>query len=150
MTALKNRRIRQAIPSDAAGLKNCMTAAYLGYQDRMKGVRLPPMDIDYLDEINNYPTWVMESEGFILGGLIMVWGEDSASIANIAVNPEYQGQGIGGELMSFALSMGKQKSCTEMQLTTHVLLTENIAFYRHLGWEETARDGSRVFMRKSI
>ena len=142
--------IRKAVPDDSASLKNCMASAYAVYEERMGGVRLPPMDVDFLSEIENYPTWVVESEGDILGGLIMVLGKDHASIANIAVNPRFQGQGIGGELIRFAESKARENNISELRLTTHVLLEENIHLYRHLGWEETSRDETRVFMKKEI
>jgi ribosomal protein S18 acetylase RimI-like enzyme len=142
--------IREATPEDSDILKNCMVSAYAIYQDRMGGARLPPMDVDYLSEIKNYPTWVIESEGIILGGLIMAFENDQASIANIAVNPKFQGQGIGGELMRFAESKARESDFSELLLATHVLLDENISLYRHLGWEETGRDDTRVFMKKDI
>ena len=144
------RQIREATPVDSESLGICMGSAYLTYLERMGGVRLPPMDVDYLSEINNYPTWVVESEGRILGGLIMVFDNDQASIANIAVNPKFQGQGIGSELMRFAEMKAREKGYSDLQLATHVLLDENISLYRHLGWEETGRDVTRVFMAKKI
>ena len=143
-------KIREATPEDSDGLKSCMESAYATYQERMGGERLPPMDVDYSSEIENYPTWVVESEGSILGGLIMVFENEKASIANIAIDPKFQGQGIGGVLMKFAESKAKEKSFSEMHLATHVLLTENLSLYRHLGWEEISRDESKVFMKKEI
>ena len=142
--------IREAIPRDADGLKNCMESAYAAYQDRMGGVRLPPMDVDYFSEIKSYPSWVVELEEVILGGLIMVFENDLASIANIAVDPRFQGQGIGGALIKFAESKAKERGFSVLQLATHILLKENISLYRHLGWVETGRDESRVFMKKKI
>ena len=144
------RRIRKAIPEDSDSLKKCMASAYSIYQDRMRGVRLPPMDADYLSEIKNYPTWIIESEGTILGGLTMVFENDHAAIANVAVNPKFQGQGIGGELIRFAESKARERSYSELRLATHVMLDENINLYRHLGWVETGRDETRVFMAKTI
>jgi ribosomal protein S18 acetylase RimI-like enzyme len=144
------RYIREATPEDSDSLKKCMESAYSTYQDRMGGVRLPPMDVDYSSEIKNFPTWVVESEGGILGGLIMIFEKDRAAIANIAVNPKFQGQGIGGELMRFAESKARESGFSELRLATHVLLDENISLYRHLGWEETGRDKTRVFMKREI
>ena len=142
--------IRKAVPDDAASLKKCMTSAYAVYEERMGGVRLPPMDIDYLFEIKNYPSWVVESEANVLGGLIMVFENDQASIANIAVDPRFQGQGIGGALMKFAESKAIENGFAELQLATHALLNENVSLYQHLGWKETGRDESRIFMQKRI
>ena len=145
-----NWYIREAIPEDSSRLKSCMESAYATYQERMGGDRLPPMDVDYLSEIKNYPTWVVEAEGSILGGLIMLFENNAASIANIAVNPKFQGQGIGGELLRFAESKARENNLSEMRLATHALLEENISLYRYLGWEETGRDENRVFMKKEI
>lgn len=143
-------QIRAATLEDADGLAYCMESAYEPYQDRMGAVRLPPMDVDYSSEIENYPTWVVESEAGILGGLIMTFEAGNASIANIAVNPRFQGQGIGGGLMKFAETKAREKNFSELHLTTHVLLNENLTLYRHLGWEEIDRDNTRVFMKKDI
>ena len=143
-------KIRKAKPVDSEGLETCMRAAFSVYSERMQGTRLPPVDADYLSEINNYSTWVVESEGSIPGGLIMVFENDPASIANIAVNPESQGRGIGAELLRFAESKAREKNYSELRLATHILLDVNVDLYRHLGWWETGRDETRVFMAKKI
>jgi len=143
-------RIREAISKDAIGLKNCMESAYAAYRERMGGVRLPPMDVDYLSEIANYPTWVAEEESKILGGLIMSFENHRASIANIAVDPEYQGRGIGAALIKLAESKASEHKFSDLHLATHVLLHENISLYRHLGWQETGRDKTKVLMRKKL
>lgn len=144
------RHIREATLEDSTGLKSCMESAYAFYQERMGGIRLPPMDVDYSCEIENYSTWVVESDKSIVGGLIMDFDNEQALIANIAVDPGFQGQGIGGELMQFAESTARESNYHELHLATHVLLHENIALYLHLGWQETGRDETRVFMRKKI
>ena len=144
------RQIREASPEDSESLKICMESAYSTYQERMGEMRLPPMDVDYISEIKNYPTWVIVSEGRVLGGLIMMFDSDQASIANVAVIQKFHGQGLGGELMRFAESKARKKGYSELHLATHVLLDENISLYRHLGWEETGRDETRVFMAKEI
>ena len=142
--------IREATPEDSTSLEYCMESAYSTYEERMGGLRLPPMDVDYSSEIKNYPTWVVESDRRILGGLVMVFANDQASIANIAVDPEFQGQGVGGELMKFAESKARENNFSELHLATHVLLNENISLYQHLGWEETGRNKKRDIMRKEI
>ncbi len=142
--------IRKATLDDAASLQRLMEAAYSTYEERMGGNRLPPMDVDYAAEIRDYPTWVAEANGVIAGGLIMLFEDGFATIANIAVHPDFQGQGVGGGLMSFAEQMAKERSYTELRLGTHVLLTENVSLYKHLGWSEIERDTVRVYLRKEI
>ena len=142
--------IRKAISDDSVKLENCMKSAYAIYEQRMGGIRLPPLETDYLHEIKHYPTWVVESEASVLGGLIIVFDDAQAVIANIAVDPRFQGQGIGGALMKFAESKAAENGFSELKLATHPKLNENLALYQHLGWKETARDESRIFMKKRI
>ena len=127
-----------------------MESAYAAYQDRLGGVRLPPMDVDYTSEIENYPCWVVESAGEILGGLIMVFAADRARIANIALAPQAQGQGTGGKLMKLAEAEAGKRGFAELHLATHAMLNENISLYQYLGWEETGRDANKVYMQKKI
>lgn len=147
---MKVWQIREATPKDSERLQECMQLAYAGYHERMDGVRLPPMDVDYASEIQSYPTWIVESDEGIIGGLIMVFEKNQASIANIAIDPGFQGHGIGAALLKFAESKARENCFSELHLTTHVLLHENVSLYRHLGWLETARKGTKVFMKKEI
>jgi GNAT superfamily N-acetyltransferase len=142
--------IRAATPKDSDRLGKCMQMAYAVYHERMDGIRLPPMDVDYAAEIQSYPAWIVESDKNVIGGLIMVFDKFKASIANIAVDPGYQGYGIGRALLEFAESKAHENDCSELHLTTHVLLHENISLYQHLGWEEIASTSTKIFMRKKI
>lgn len=146
----KHWHIRKAQPADSESLQLCMESAYSIYVERMDGNRLPPMDVNYESEIKEYPVWVAEFEGCIGGGLIMMFGDDYASIANIAVNTHFQGQGLGKQLMAFAETIAREKGYTELRLATHVLLHENLSLYSHLGWVEMDRDDIRVYMKKTI
>ena len=143
-------RIRKAEAGDSVALQACMEAAYAPYKSRMRGKHLPPMDVDYSLEIKNFPCWVADLNGTVAGGIIMIFETDYASIANIAVHPEFQGQGLGAGLMNFAKSKAKEMNYSEFRLATHVLLTENISLYLHLGWSEIARDDVRVYFKKKI
>ena len=142
--------IRKAVVSDAEALAKCMHAAYMMYTSRLGGKTLPPMTVDYGEEICSYPVWVAESEGSLVGGLILMPQDDYITIANVAVHPQFQGNGLGRGLMSFAEAEAKQQGYSELRLATHILLTENVSLYSHLGWSETGRDQYRVYMRKNI
>ena len=97
------------------------------------GKRLPPMDVNYSDEIRSYPSWVAVFGGKVVGGLFMMFEKNSASIANIAIHPDFQGQGLGGGLMKFAETKAKDKGYSELRLATHILLIENVSLYLYLG-----------------
>jgi len=147
---MKEFTIRQATVADAESLQECMVAAYSIYLENLKEISLPPLEVDYASEILNYPTWVAEREGKIVGGLIVTFEESCAVISNIAVHPAAQGIGLGRALLEFAEQQAREKQYTQMRLATHVLLAENVSLYQHLGWSVVDRDSVRISMEKQI
>jgi L-amino acid N-acyltransferase YncA len=63
--------IRKALVADAKALSDCMHAAYATYTSRLDNQPLPPLTVNYEEEIRNYPVWIAESEGKLVGGLIL-------------------------------------------------------------------------------
>ena len=146
----RNWTIRKAVVADQEALGECMRAAYMIYTSRLGGKTLPPMEVDYEEEIRSYPVWVAESDGILVGGLILMPEDDYMTIANVAVHPQFQGNGLGRCLMAFGEAEAKRQGYSELRLATHVLLTESFSLYSHLGWSEIGRDEYRVYMRKNI
>ena len=66
--------------------------------------------------------------------------DDCMTIANVAVHPEFQGQGLGRGLLELGEAEAKRLGYSELCLATHLLLAENLSLYTHLGWSETGRD----------
>ena len=101
--------IRKAVVSDEEVLAECMHASYLIYTSRLGGKTLPPMRVDYKEEIRTSPVWIAEFDGMLVGGLILMPEEEYMTIANVAVHPQFQGKGLGrGPLWS--LEKLRQKS----------------------------------------
>jgi len=147
---VSNWNIRQAHADDAADLQQCMESAYMTYQQRMNGKSLPPLEADYSLEITNHPSWVVEIDDRIVGGLIMSFETDAALVINVAVHRQAQGLGLGRALLDLAQNEAKQRQYSQLLLATHVLLIESISLYEYLGWKETNRDDVRVYMSKDI
>lgn len=143
-------KIRQATIDDAPALQRCMESAYAPYIAQLGGARLPPMDLDYEKEIREFPTWVATLDGSIVAGITMMFEGEHASIANVAVDPRFQGQGLGKGLLQFAEGEAKDRGYEEIRLASHIALEANLALYRHLGWSEYERDEVRVRMGKPI
>jgi ribosomal protein S18 acetylase RimI-like enzyme len=109
---------------------------------------------DYAAEIATHQVWVAEREGAIAGVIVLVPHDGYLLLDNIAVHPDTQGQGIGRMLLELADREAVRQDYAELRLHTHVTMTENIALYRRIGWEETGRglqDGyERVFFRRRL
>lgn len=145
VTAVSITRARE---EDTAGLTACIEAAYAPY--RARGLRLPPVSEGVAEDIAAHHVWVARAEGRIVGGLILSVEGEQAYLKNIAVDPGFAGRGIGRELIGAALAMARDCGCLVMQLTTHAGLPENIALYRHMGWEVTAREDQKVAMERPL
>jgi ribosomal protein S18 acetylase RimI-like enzyme len=109
---------------------------------------------DYTARIFNGQAWVLEDAGRIIGVLVLEETADSFLLDNIAVRPECQGAGHGRALMAFAEVEARRRGWHEIRLYTHVLMTENQALYRRLGYVETGRvtekGFDRVYMRRTL
>ncbi len=75
-------------------------------------------------------------------------------VENVAVDPRFQGQGLGRVLMAFVEQQARKEQLHEICLYTNELMTENLYFYRKLGFEEESRQVHegyhRVFLRKEL
>jgi ribosomal protein S18 acetylase RimI-like enzyme len=109
---------------------------------------------DYRDLIARGVVYVLTSGDNIEGVAVLIPHTDHMLLENIAVHPHYQGKGLGGRLMTFVEDSTRAAGLPEVRLYTNERMTENLALYRHLGYEEMERrteDGyRRVFMRKRI
>jgi ribosomal protein S18 acetylase RimI-like enzyme len=140
--------IRQAVAEDAPGLTVCMRAAYAEAAARLGD--LPPLTADYADEIATCQVWVAMVDEEIVGGLVLVPGDDALQLANVAVVPHYAGRGLGKALIDHAELEAVAQGFQEIRLATHTDMGNNLALYRHLGWEQTGTEGATVYMKKDL
>ena len=145
--------IRRATQDDAEGIAALVAEAYSLYIPRI-GKKPAPMLDDYAQVIADSCVFVLADGADIQGVLVVSQQNTELLLNNIAVLPRYKGKGIGKALLAFCEEHAQATGCDAIQLYTHQLMTENIAIYKKLGYQETHRateDGfARVFMRKPI
>lgn len=146
--------ICRASPQDRAAIEALVQAAYSVYIDRI-GKPPGPMLDDYGGLIERGAVSVLEERGGVIVGLIVLLpASDHLLLDNVAVRPDRQGSGLGRRLIAFAESEAGRLGYGELRLYTHAAMTENIALYRRLGFEETGRGREagydRIFMRKRL
>jgi GNAT superfamily N-acetyltransferase len=145
--------IRPATPADAEAVRAVVDASYGHYVARI-GKSPGPMLDDYVRRIADGQAWVLEHDGRIVGTLVLAPEAGGLLLDNIAVLPDSQGKGFGRILIGFAETEARGRGCDEIHLYTHMLMHENIALYRRLGFVETARRSEkgydRVYMTKHL
>ena len=146
-------RIRQAQAADHRGVVVCVCAAYGKYLARMDK-EPAPLRSDYEALIAQGVVYVLATEEEVRGVLVMMPEHRSLFVENIAVDPRFQGQGLGQILMAFVEQQARKEQLHEIRLYTNEVMTENLRFYQKLGFEEEGRRGEdgyhRVFLRKGL
>jgi GNAT superfamily N-acetyltransferase len=150
--------IRPAHAGDEAAIAAIVERAYGVYVERI-GLRPGPMDDDYGEQVRRGLVHVAEDGGGgIVGLIVLVESGDRLVIENVAVDPGRQGEGIGRRLLEFAEEAARRVGIQTVALYTHEKMSENLALYARLGYEEDERRRvsafsrvfSRVFMSKRL
>ena len=140
--------IRLAIPTDREGVRNCVRSAYEHYRGKI--VDLPPVDQGIEDEINRHRVWVAVVGGEIVACIFLVTKTNYIKVANLAVDPNYQGKGLARKMIRVAEEQALAANKPEMSLVTHAKMPENVKLYEHLGWEVVSRVENRIAMKKVL
>ena len=148
MSLMSKWKIRPATVQDAPALSECIEAAYSVYASRI--IDLPAVSEGVSDDITNHIVWIAETGQAIVGGIILIPKQDCLILANVAVHPDSTGLGLGRALIELADRVCLERGLNEIRLTTHVAILENVRLYKHLGWQETGRDGDKIHMSKRL
>ena len=145
--------IRPADAADLPAVERIVRDAYTKYIERI-GKPPGPMLDDYRAQIRAHAAWVLEDDGGVAGVIVLLPESDHLLLDNVAVDPARHGRGLGRVLMDFAEQEARRRGYEELRLYTHAKMSENIAMYPRLGWQETGRGEQagydRVFYRKRI
>jgi GNAT superfamily N-acetyltransferase len=147
-------KLRRAVLADAEAVAGCVQRAYTRYAGRLP--RPPkPVLADYTRVVREEQTWLLEAaDGACLGVLVLVPSADHLLIENVAVDPTWQGRGLGRRLLEFAEAEAARQRFRELRLYTNALMIENRGLYARGGfveYEQRVVDGrDTVFMRKAI
>ena len=98
------------------------------------------------DRIKTYPdyhVYVAELDGRIAGTFALAvmdnmanMGKKSGLVEDVAVSPRFQGQGIGRQMMNFAIERCREKACYKVSLSSNVKRTDAHAFYEKIGFKK--------------
>ena len=109
---------------------------------------------DYAARVRDGSVSILEEDDAVLGVLVLVPEPDCLLLDNLAVVPAAQGRGLGRRLVGHAEAEARRLGLGCLRLYTNVAMSENVAFYATLGFEETHRAEQagydRVFMRKRL
>jgi len=145
--------IGRARPAETADIERIVRAAFTGYIPRLGR---PPgvMSNDYPALVAAGAVFVLRQGGRVRGLVVLKDEPEVLYVDTLGVDPAEHGRGHGRRLLDFAAGEARARGYTALRLCTNLVMTENLAFYRHLGWRETHRGSEagfdRVFFRKDV
>ncbi len=91
----------------------------------------------------DYTLYVAETDAGLVGTFALLvmdnlghFGTPSGVVEDVAVRPDQQGQGIGKQLMEFALARCREKGCYKLTLSSNLRRTDAHRFYESLGFRK--------------
>ena len=142
-----NLKFRQATREDLPEIVRMLADDFLGATRESYEDPLPESYLKAFEEIQidkNNELIVAEKDGAIIGTLqitftpsISLQGGKRATVESVRVDEKFRGQGIGRELMLFAIKRAREEKCVSMQLTTNAERTDAHRFYENLGFKGT-------------
>jgi ribosomal protein S18 acetylase RimI-like enzyme len=144
---------RPTTGADVSEVAALVNAAYGHYVERI-GMLPRPMTDDYTEVIANQRVTVAESQGTIVGVIVLTVDDEGFLIDNVAVGTSHRGEGLGRALLEFAEAEARLMGFDSIHLYTHEKMTENLAIYSRIGYVEYDRrsqgEFSLVYMRKHL
>ena len=132
--------MRRATAADAGVVRLLVHAAYAHYEPLL-GRTPMPMLTDYDSAVRDHEVWLLEtSDGALAAVLELVERSDHLWIDNVAVDPAWQGRGLGRRLLGYADDEARRRNLPELGLLTNERYTANIAMYERYGYRETHRE----------
>ena len=119
----------------------------------MDGVIDPPSSAHLLspeslkDKAGREAVFLALQDGLIAGCIFALERNTDVYVGKLAVEPEFQGRGIGRQLMKAVEGLARGRNTSAIELQTRIELAANHATFARLGFRETARTAHQGYDR---
>jgi GNAT superfamily N-acetyltransferase len=145
--------LRRAVAADAAAVSALVRDAYAKWVPVI-GREPKPMTVNYDTAVRLNRVDLAHVEGELAGLIETIDRSDHLLIENVAVAPQWHGQGFGRALMAHAETVARAAGYREVRLYTNQRFAENIRLYLALGYgidrEEESALGVTTYMSKPL
>jgi len=131
--------LRLATLADVDAISALKDAAYSKYIPLI-GRKPLPMTADYSMMVIENTIWLLYVDDYLAGVLVLEYEPETMLIYSVAIQPEYQKQGLGLRLLAWAEGQALEAGYQTIRLYTNELFTYNINLYLSLGYQETSRE----------
>ena len=153
MNRLPSIFLTRAQASDADTVRALVRAAYADWVP-IFGREPLPMTTDYEVAVRDNEVDIATVGGQMVALIEMIVRADHIFIENIAVLPDFQGGGIGRQLIAHAEARALSLGLPELRLLTGRVMDKNVRLYQALGFQidrtEPFMGGFTVYMSKTL
>ena len=138
---------RPARSDDLPAIVRMLADDFLGQQRESLELPLKESYINAFREIDADPNnelIVAERDGEVIGTLQLTFtpslsyqGSKRCTVESVRVDSKSRGQGVGREMMLWAIERAKENGCLSVQLTTHNDRKDAHRFYENLGFNHS-------------
>jgi len=146
---------RLATLADLPPIVQMLADDHLGNQRERVESPLPASYYSAFEQITkdpNHELIVAEQNGQVMGTLHLIFlpsvsyqGGLRAQVESVRIDKRFQSQGIGSEMMKWAMERARRRGAHVVQLTTHKSRVDAHRFYERLGFR-----GSHLGMKMSL
>lgn len=139
-----------ATKADAAEVMVLQRCCWVSEAISNNDLTIPPLR-ESLEQVGAWmpDAWVLREDGRLIGAVRASLDGEVWKIGRLMVAPDRQGEGLGGLLLRHAESHAPSAAAWH-ELFTGVASVGNLGRYRHAGYQEVARVGGLVVLRKSV
>jgi len=87
----------------------------------------------------DYPFLIIEMDSNILGYIIFAIAADECHILNLAIMPEYQGQGLASQLLMAVINFARENDLTTLFLEVRLSNHPARGLYEKLGFQQVGK-----------
>ena len=150
-------QIRKADATDANGIADCLTAAFVPHRNQYTAAAYADTVLNHegvLRRLQDMCLFVAVSKGQIVGTVSCVGNGLEGHLRGMAVLPDWHGTGVAAALLGAAEAEIKRNGCSLITLDTTEPLVKAIRFYRKHGYSASGRVtdffGMRLFEYRKV
>ena len=142
--------MRKAVLEDAAAIHQVLAAAFAGLQGRgysqqaIEAAIVSPQEVSQRIAQGSH-VLVAEVAGQIVGTVTGFEEHQTLHVCSLAVHPAWERRGIARLLMLALEGIASQRRCLKLWLQTARAMTEAIALYRRLGYQQEGYQPSQFY-----
>ncbi len=146
-------RLRPAERHDTQRLKQIANAAYGIYADVLATPPQPVRD-DYMALVNDDAVFVAENQEGVAGFTVLLPIHNALLLHALAVAPEAQRQGVGAQLLHFALTHAIGQGLPALEVSLEKAMLPLLGWFGRFGFETIRSPGpggyQRYYLRRRL